>query len=136
MIPVVLPISHTGAWEMNRGCGLQAESQTGPLTWAGRANWHCAWESSRGEVTCAPLPSTLGLKAFRCLASLWLQVFFPFLSSFDETIKGEYLDDSTRQAKASVLVYKFLILHPPWQTWLSYASKLSSPFLGPLVVAI
>lgn len=102
MIPVVLPISHTSALETEQGYGLQAESQTGPLTWVGRATGIVV-KSSSGEVTCTSTqhlrPEGLQMSCFLVAASF---VFFSI--HFDEMIK-EYLGDSSESQWHLFFVY-------------------------------
>ena len=47
----------------------------------------------------ASQPRISDLKVFRYLASFWLQILLPFLSSFHEMIKGEYLSDSLERER-------------------------------------
>lgn len=84
-------------WKLNRSCGLQSESPDWSPDLGRESPWIVPEESSKGEVTCVPLPSTSRLKVFRCPATLWLWVLFPFLSSFYEMIKEEYGGDSSER---------------------------------------
>ena len=82
--------------KLNRGCSLQSKLQSCPLTWMEGGSLKLSPEDSvlKEWRYSAALPRISDLKVFSHLTSFWLQVLLPFLSSFHEMIKGEYLSDS------------------------------------------
>lgn len=88
------PLAHR---KFCRGCGLLSEPQPGPLTWI-RRTIETVPEQSAFKTwgyfhTSTQLLRPEGLH----ISFFWLQFLSPFLSSFDEMIKGEYLGDSSER---------------------------------------